>query len=184
MYPCRPHSLLSWLSRRALCCSVTAGCVPPALRAECTPAGGFLPENGLENYLDLGSVPLRSSLRGNPRSKSHRAQHLGHPLVVIAIAGRVESNEFRVSLLVDVEECLHMKTLHRLRCRHRRYEQIPDSWRIVFSGTAASPRPDSAPSARSFARADSAAGSRPRPAAAAGSRARSPAPRVTGSSSG
>src|SRR5256714_9447832 len=95
---------------------------PPALRAEVTAAGPILPGNGRdrlrqntnpgsqfvsENDLDFGGVALGCAVRMHARPESHRTQHLGHPSVVVAIARGIESDQFRISLLVDVEERLH-----------------------------------------------------------------------------
>src|SRR6185436_1295690 len=86
------------------------------------PQRGFCQRNGLENYLDLGSVPLRRTVGMDARSESHRAQNFGDPLVVVAIASWIESNQLGVALLVHVEKGLHVKALYRLRRRHRRDE--------------------------------------------------------------
>src|SRR2546422_598125 len=55
-------------------------------------------------------------------TEPHRAQHLGDPFVVVPVPRRIEADEFRVPLFVDIEERFHVKTFHclRRRLRHRR----------------------------------------------------------------
>src|SRR3954462_14271883 len=75
-------------------------CSPPAQRAEVTRRRPLLLGKELENDLDFRSVALGGSVRTYTWSEAHRLQHLGHPFVVVAIAGWIESEKLCIPFLV------------------------------------------------------------------------------------
>jgi hypothetical protein len=88
------------------------------------------------------------------RSEAHRFENIGNASVVAAVARGIEAEKPGVSLLVDIEECFHVKTLHRGWRWHRRYEQVSHRWRIVLPWSAAGAGADSTPTTGTFSRPD------------------------------
>src|SRR5437868_10286178 len=113
-----------------------------------------------EYDLDFRRVPRGGAVGMYAGPEPHRTQHLRYTLVVIAVAGRVEPDEFCIPFLVHIEEGLHVKSLHCLRCRHRWYEQVSHRRRIILARTPAGSRPDATSATGAFARADAAAAAR------------------------
>src|SRR5436305_4546913 len=104
-----------------------------------------------EDDLYFRGIPLGRPIESDTGPESHRPQDFRDPLVVIAIAGRIEANQLRIAFLVDVEEGLHVEPFHARRRRHRGDEEISHRGRIVFARTTTGARADTAAASSSLA---------------------------------
>src|SRR3954468_17246432 len=94
------------------------------------------------------------------RTKTKRVQNLVQSPIVATVPGRIECNQLRVPLLIDVEPRDEVVGLDPVRRGQRRNEQIAQSWRIILARAAARARPNTTAFPRSLARPDSAASPR------------------------